>query len=65
MKIALSEGVKSVWCNPKDPDTMIAELLDLSSNLNQIGYGGEGGGGGGGGSGSGDYRQTGAEECAP
>lgn len=44
---------------------MIAELLDLSSNLNQIGYGGEGGGGGGGGSGSGDYRQTGAEECAP
>ncbi|CAM9990390.1 unnamed protein product [Hapterophycus canaliculatus] len=31
VKIALSEGVKSVWCNPKDPTTMIKELLGLGN----------------------------------
>lgn len=31
VKIALSEGVKSVWCNPKDPTTMIKELLRLGN----------------------------------
>lgn len=45
-----------MWCNPKDPDTMIAELLNLGNHRDQIGYGGGG---------SGDYRRMGAEECAP
>lgn len=31
VKIALSEGVKAVWCNPKDSNSMITELIGLGS----------------------------------
>ena len=58
VQIALSQGVRSVWCNPKDPDNMIAELLQLDNSHDRIGYGGGGGG-------SSDYRRNGTGECAP
>lgn len=32
MKIALSEGVKAVWCNPKDSGAMIADLIGLGNS---------------------------------
>ncbi|CAN0357044.1 unnamed protein product, partial [Ectocarpus sp. 12 AP-2014] len=78
VNIALSEGVNSVWCNPKDPTSMITELLSLakphekapnptgssSSNSNGGGSSGGGvGGGSGGSSSSGSNRR--AEEGAP
>ncbi|CAM9587717.1 unnamed protein product [Scytosiphon promiscuus] len=54
VKIALNEGVKSVWCNPKDPTTMIKDLLGLGnpregtiSGGSSTNYGRSGVGGGG------------------
>ncbi|CAM9415018.1 unnamed protein product [Ectocarpus sp. 4 AP-2014] len=64
VNIALSEGVNSVWCNPKDPTSMITELLSLakphekapnpadSSSSTSNGGGSSGGGVGGGSDGS-------------
>ena len=59
--MALSEGVKSVWCNPKDPSSMIRELLSLGKpregavSGNNSSNTGTGGGG----------ANRRAEECAP
>ncbi|CAN0496678.1 unnamed protein product [Ectocarpus sp. 8 AP-2014] len=81
VNIALSEGVNSVWCNPKDPTSMITELLSLakphekapnpagsSSSSNSNGAGSSGGGvrgGGGGSSSSSGSSNRRAEEGAP
>lgn len=62
VKVALSEGVKSVWCNPKDPSSMIEELLSLGNPREGAITGSSGSNSNGTGGGGGHRR---AEECAP
>ncbi len=62
VKVALSEGVKSVWCNPKDPTSMIEELLSLGNPREGAISGSSSSNSNGTGGGSGQRR---AEECAP
>lgn len=56
VKIALSEGVKAVWCNPKDSSTMIAELIGLGGSSRDSDSGARSNGSSGDGEG---YRRTG------
>ncbi|CAM9929681.1 unnamed protein product [Ascophyllum nodosum] len=32
VQIALSQGVKSIWCDPRNPNSMISDLINLSNS---------------------------------